>query len=177
MRKTSPLHRLLILPMLFGIFLFSSCSSSDGIDNYFTFNYAPESAFVVFSFSTVGQNNQATSSLAPDSAILNEQGTTRELINSIKLTKLSFEPGEAAYDLSNFDSIAISISADSLPDALLGIYNGTTDSVTLTEVDIAPYLKKASQSFLVNYRINKAPSTTEPIIFNYTLVYTARPKE
>lgn len=165
----------IFLPSLLILSTLLSCSSTNGIDDYFTFNTTPGTAFVVFSNDPVGQIQSTIASIPPDSSNLAKQGTTRELTKSLELTKLSFKFSDASYSLSDFDSISISVSADSLPDLQLAYYSGATGMVSLANADFALYTKKTSSHFSIAFKINKDPSTDEPVLLNFTFVYTARP--
>src|SRR5438309_1201819 len=83
----SPSHWRVIAPMFFCIFFFSACSSSEGVDNYFTFNLEK-----TFSFSlTPGSAEEDGYNFAfTDSTDLASNGTSIDLIKSVKLTKLTF---------------------------------------------------------------------------------------
>jgi hypothetical protein len=173
MIRKSPLRWLLFLPALT---LFASCSSTDGIDDYFTFNIERSSAFIVDSQTQVGQDNSYVTSFVLDSVDFAKNGTSLSLIKSVKLTKVSFVSDKSNL-LSNLDSIWIGITADSLAEIPVAGYNVANDSVLYNSIDFGQYIKSPSVKWNVHFRANKAPSDFQGVAFTYTLVFTAKPQE
>jgi hypothetical protein len=169
-------HFLFFLPGLIFLCGLLSCSSSNGIDDYFTFNLRKEPVLSINPFIQVGVIENSSYPLLIDSADMAKNGTSFSLVKSAKLTKLSLRPWDTLYSMSEIDTIILSVSADSLPDMLVAIFSGASDSISLTNADIAPYIKKPSSClFLARYQINKDPKDLEGIILDYTVVLTAQP--
>src|SRR5437879_4114620 len=69
------------------LLLFGSCSTSEGIDDYFTFNLEKSSSFDFVSDSSGSGLSIHTMKITVDSADLASNGTSESLIKSIKLTR------------------------------------------------------------------------------------------
>jgi hypothetical protein len=179
MKSAFPIFRLLFLPIL-SLFSFLSCSSSSGIDDYYTFNVVKSQAISVPSQVPVGQDVSGPFLITIDSTELVTSSTLRTTIpltKSVKLNKLSFSSSDPSFPVTSFDTLRLIVSADSLADELLATYIGAADSVYLTNADFANYLKKSSSHFTITFRANKAPAQTANINANYTLVFSAKPQQ
>lgn len=180
MKKTPHSLKLGFLPIMLLFCSFLSCSSTEGIDSYFTFNTEKQDVFFVDSQSSIGVDNIFLALPPPDSADFAKNGTTHELVKSVKLTKLdfNFKSFGPSFSFADLDSIALLITADSLPDLLIATYSKAENSTSLTNADFAAYFKKPLYNFKFVYRPNKAPSTDpEGAIIKYTLVFSAKPQE
>lgn len=155
---------------------FISCSSTEGIDSYFTFNTVETSAFIVDSQTPVGLPDSYAASFILDSTVLAKNGTSASLIQSVKLTKITFKSDDANL-ISALDSVWISIAAESLPDMLIANYSVAKDSAGYSNADFAAYMKKPLPHWNVHFIANKAPATTQTVSFTYTLVFSAKPQE
>jgi hypothetical protein len=156
--------------------MFISCSSSSGVDDYYTFNLSKSSNFSVTPALPLHQDISAPITITIDSSDLITSTTLRTtipMIRSAKLTRLVFSNG--AYPMSNFDTVSFIVSADSLNDQLLASYSSATDSVHYSNADFAAYLKKASLQYRIVFQANKAPAQPETISANAVLVLTAAP--
>jgi hypothetical protein len=155
-----------------------SCSSSSGVDDYYTFNVVKSQNIPVTPQIPVGQDVSVPFPISVDSTDFITSPTLRTslaLIKSVKLTKLAFTPSDASYPMTSFDTVRLFVSADSLADQTLATYFGFADSLSLTDADFAAYMKKPSSHYTVTFRANKAPAQAIAIAAAYTLVFTATP--
>ena len=155
----------------------NSCSSSSGIDDYFTFNRKTSDVFLVANDAQIGKDDSDFILLPPDSSSLASNGTSLSLIQSVKLSRLALKDADTGYSISNVDTVQFRIAADSLPDLILATYSKVADSVFLTNADFAEYYKKSSVHFNIWFRVQKVPVAFDFVLFDFTLVYTARPKD
>jgi len=176
MMQTSPLRWLQFLPVLF-FFIFSSCSTSTGIDDFYTFNVAKAGSFSVSPQVVLHQDVTMPFQIVIDSADLITSPTLQTSLANIKsaeLTKLTFST-PASFPMTDFDTLRLIASSDSLADLTLATYSGAQDLVYFTDADFGAYVKKPSTHYSIIYRANKAPSQTVNINTSYTLVLTAAP--
>ena len=179
MKSAFPVFRIFVIPVLI-VCSFISCSTSSGIDDYYTFNVGKSQGFTVPPQVPVGQDVSAPFVITIDSADLVTSTTLRTtipLMKSVKLTKLSFTSSDASYPMTSFDTIKLVVSCDSLEDQLLATYIGANDAVTLTNADFAAYLKQQSCHYKITFRANKAPAQPVNITATDELVFTAKPQQ
>jgi hypothetical protein len=173
MRKISPLH-LLLLPMMMALCLLSSCSSSEGIDNYFTFNLNKNFSITAPAGSAVWPPVSMPVTLLIDSTDLASNGTSLALIKSVELTKLTFTSSSASFPFTDVDTLALSAS-DSAGTQLIANFNGAIDSMYLSNADIARFMKNPKANFSATIGYKKVPPEATTFTANYTLVLTAKP--
>ncbi len=166
---------LFFLPSLLVCTTLISCSSTNGIDDYFTFNLEKSFTFSLSQNSSWAVRN-SRESFGIDSADFAQNGTSLDLIKSIKLTKLTFTPDLPAFPISNFvDSLSLSANNDSLSTTqLLANYYGSNDSLYLSYADVANFLKNGDLK--LKYMYHNTPQDLS-YTAHYTLVLTASPKQ
>ena len=172
MTRRSPLHQLKFLPVIFVFFLFTSCSSSSGIDDYFTFNVEKSLTFDLSE--DTGTVSQLYIRILADSADFAANGTTSALIKSVKLTRFVLTSNLSAFPPSSvIDSLSIN-AVDSLDGTAhtLAFYFGANDSTYLTHADFASFFNSGISRLNANYH---NPPQGFSYTVNYTLVFTARP--
>ena len=178
MKETPQFLRLWLMPILFFCCGIVSCSSTNGIDDYFTFNLNKSESIKVPPQIPVGQEVSGPFVVKIDSTDLITNTTLQTslaLTKSVKLTKLVFSTGESSYPMTSFDTVKLTVAADSLTDMLLATYSGSADMISLTDADFAEYIKKPSVHYTITSKANKAPAQTVNIAANYTLVFTSKP--
>jgi hypothetical protein len=177
MKFRFPDVRIFFVPIV-SLCSFIACSSSSGIDDYYTFNVVKSQVIPVPAQVPVEQNVSGPFLITFDSTDLvtsKTLETTIPLTKSVKMNKLAFSSSDPSYPMTSFDTVMLVISADSLADQLLATYSGSADSVYLTNADIAAYVKKPSSHYTVTFRANTAPAKTENIAASCTFVFTALP--
>ncbi len=177
MKRAFPVFRLLLLPVML-LCSFISCSSSSGIDDFYTFNVMKTQSLPITPQVSVEQDITIPFQMPIDSADLitsSTLSTNLSLIKSVKLTKLAFSSSDQSYPMASFDTLRLFVSADSLADELLAAYSGSADSVFLTNADFANYLKKPSVHYSVTFRANKAPAQSTTFTATTNLVFSAAP--
>lgn len=176
MKKTlhSPWFGFLPVMLLFCSFI--SCSSTEGIDNYFTFNLDKSFTVAAPAGSAVWPAITLSVPVGFDSTDLAKNGTSLSLVKSVKLTKLIFTSSDASIPFSNVDTFTLSI-ADNEGSQLLADYSGAKDSMYLSNADFAKYITNKITEFKASVGYQKVPATTVTYTGNYTLVFTAKPKE
>ena len=161
--------RILFLVLLAGSI--SGCSSSAGIDDFFTFN--------------LNKNITLTAGNAPiwppvtipimisaDSADLAAQGTSLNLVKSVKLTKLSFTSSDVNWPFWKVDTLVI-FATDSAGTQMVANYIGAVDSLYLSNADIARFIKNPKANFRATFGYRKAPTSAVTYTGQYTLVFTS----
>ncbi|HYM20001.1 MAG TPA: hypothetical protein VEW28_03245 [Candidatus Kapabacteria bacterium] len=155
--------------------LFLAACSTLGIDNFFTFNLNKSFSFPVPPQTPVGQLLTSPGiPLSLDSALA-ANNTALKYLKAVKLTKLAFTSDNAAYPVSSFDTMIISVKTDSLPLLWLGSYSRSVDATVLSNNDFAAYVKSSRDSFIIAFKANKAPATLTNFTANFTLALTANP--
>jgi len=178
MKKTPHSLKFGFLSLVILCWSFLSCSSTDGIDNYFTFNLEKNQFIInVTPTTAIGEEFVVTVPTMLDSVDLAKNGTSLSLLQSVKLTKLVLTSGDASFPMTSFDTVRLAAIADSLTAQLLALYSGASDAVSLTNADFAAYVKKTSSKFSIAFKLNKAPTQPVSITGEYTLVFSAKPQE
>jgi hypothetical protein len=176
MKRVFPGFRLLLLPIL-SLCSFISCSSSSGIDDYFTFN--EQVIHDIALDNTLFQHQPVTVpiSILIDSAALAKNGTTLDLVKSIKLNLLKLVSKNGSYPFSKIDTATFSIQADSIGSKILATYSGTSDNVFYTNADFVQYLKGKNATFMLSMSTSNSLSGQFPFTVTTTNVLTARPQQ
>jgi hypothetical protein len=157
------------------VVVLAACSTL-GIDNLFTFNVSKSATFQVPTITPVGQLQTSPGlPVGLDSADLAKNNTGLKFLKTVKLTQLAFTSSDPTYPVSSFDTMILSVKTDSLPLLWLGSYSKAANTTVLSNYDFAPYVKSSSDSFIVAFKANKAPTTTATFTVNYTLTLTANP--
>jgi hypothetical protein len=169
MRK--PQFYRLFVPVM--IFVCSSCSSSGGIDDYFTFNI-PKTFTIDLA---EGNGNKSIEiPIVLDSADLAKNGTSSSLVKSIELTRLELTPNQSASPANSvIDSLSIK-AVDSSETSIksLAEYFGANDSLFYANSDYSYYFGKGKYKIAVDF--HNAPKDLS-YTATYILVVTARPKD
>ncbi|MDP4220305.1 MAG: hypothetical protein Q8916_00905 [Bacteroidota bacterium] len=176
MKGFTSLFRLRYLPVLLFCTSLLSCSDTNSIDDYFTFNLQKSFGLNASAGSTVWPPMTVTVPVSIDSSDLARNGTTSSLVRTVKLTRLVFASTDVAYPFSNIDTLILTAS-DSSGTQLVATYSGAVDSMGLTNADIASYLKNPKATFSATFGYQKPPPAAVTFNANYTLVVTARPQQ
>jgi hypothetical protein len=176
MKRAFPIFRLLFL-LICSLCSIISCSSSTGIDDFYTINLGKAGSFSVSPQVILHQDVSVPFQIIIDSADLITSPTLQTSFANIKsaeLTKLTFS-SIASFPMTNFDTLRLIASNDSLTDLTLATYIGAQDSVYLTHADFGAYLKKPSSHYSIIYNAIKAPTQAVNISASYTVTLTAAP--
>ncbi len=179
MRLRFPVFRIFFIPIA-SFCSFIACSSSSGIDDYFTINVQKSQNFPAPSQSSIGQWTTISLTITIDSSDLvanSTLSTTIPLTKSVKLNKFTLSSSDPTYAITSFDTVKLVVLCDSLADQLLATYTGANDSVSLTNADFAAYVKESSCRYTLIYRANASPSHTMNITAAEVFVFTANPKQ
>jgi len=176
MKGITSLFRLRYLSALLFCTSLLSCSNTNGIDDYFTFNLQKTFGLAASAGSTEWPPMTVAVPIALDSAELAANQTTSSLVKSVKLTRLVFSSTDVAYPFSNIDTLVLTVT-DSSGTQLLATYSGAVDSMGLTDADIASYLKNPKSTFSATFGYRKPPPAAVTFNANYTFVVTARPQQ
>ncbi|MEI8133632.1 MAG: hypothetical protein WCH46_00985 [bacterium] len=161
-------------------FFVLGCSSSEGIDNFYSFNAVKSGDFAITTQVATGQDIISPLVIKLDSIDYISGGKLRtnlQKLRSLEMTRLEFLPSDAAFALSKFDTIELRVAADSLPDIVIAGYSNSSDQVTTLNTDFSVYFKKPSFSASLRYRLRSAPTKDLRIALHYTLVATGEPLE
>ncbi len=164
-----------LLPAIVLLFALSSCSSSSGIDDYFTFNLS--SAHGVSLENGLFQNQPVIVPIAIsiDSTSLATNGTDMFLVKSLKLNLLRLVSEEPSFPFTNIDSLIFSVQADSIGLEVLATYNGASDSLYYSNADFVQYWKAKNSTYRLTMYSSKPPSVPFSFTVSTTAVLTARP--
>jgi len=177
MNETPHFFRLRFLPSLFFLCSFISCSSSNGIDDYFTFNEQASHGVALDNLVFQNQPVRVPISISIDSAEYAKNGTTLDLVKSIKLNSLILHSDDGSYPFSKIDTLTFSVQADSVGSQVLATYSGAADNVTYTNADFAGYLKGRNATFMISMSTANPPSGQFSFTVSTTDVLTARPQQ
>jgi len=177
MKENFPLHWLSFIPSLIFLCSIISCSSSNGIDDYFTFNLQASHSVTADNSLFAHQPVILPIAISIDSSDLATNGTTLDLVKSIKLNSLKLISGDASYPFSKIDTLTFSVQADSFGSQILATYSGMNDNVIYTQADYAQYLKGRNATFMISMSTLNPPKVPLPLTVNITNVLTARPKQ
>lgn len=177
MKETLHSRWLVFLPCLFFLFGFLSCSSSNGIDDYFTFNLQIAQDISLDNSLFGHQPVTIPISILIDSSDLAKNGTTMELVKSVKLSSLKLVSGSVSYPFSKIDTLIFSVQADSIGLEVLARYSGMSDNVSYTNADFARYLKGRNATFIISMSTANPPTGQFSFTVSTINVLTARPKQ
>jgi hypothetical protein len=154
-----------------------SCSSSNGIDDYFTFNLQASHDVAADNSLFARQPVIIPVSISIDSSELVKNGTTMELVKSVKLSSLKLVSGSVSYPFSKIDTLTFSVQADSIGLEVLARYSGMSDNVSYTNADFARYLKGRNARFIISMTTANPPSGQFSFTVSTINVVTARPQQ
>ncbi|MFI5264843.1 MAG: hypothetical protein ACHQM6_10035 [Candidatus Kapaibacterium sp.] len=176
MIRAFPVFRLVFLPVITLCSLIS-CSSSSGIDNYFTFNERASHDVALDNALFQRQPVTVPISISIDSAEYAKNGTTLSLVKSIKLNSLKLVSGDGSYPFSKIDTLTFSVQADSIGSQVLATYSGSADNVTYTNADFAQFLKGRNATFMLSMSTANPPPGQFSFTVSTTNVLTAGPQQ
>ena len=157
------------------VLTFSSCNTSNGIDDYFTFNLSASHSLTADNLLFQSEPVRIPISISVDSTNLGKNGTEMQLVKSVKLNSLKLVSLLSGYSFSKIDTAIFSVQADSLGSQIVATYSGANDSVYYTNIDFVTFVKGRNATFVLSMSSKTPPSTPLNFTVATTNVLTARP--
>jgi hypothetical protein len=175
MKRNSLFYWLSFFSSLVFVCSVTSCSSTNGIDDYFTFNLQKSHDATADNSLFSRQPVIIPIAISIDSSDLAINGTNLQLVKSVKLNLLRLVSGEGSYPFSKIDTAMFSVQADSIGSQVLAMYSGMNDNVTYTNADFAQFLKGKNATYILSISTSNLPSVPFSFTVSTTNVLTAQP--